>query len=82
MMPNRYWNRDRNGRIANHVFWLEMVQRLGSPMLSLYYPPCNKANLTNGFSLSQVLSSFMLSVSAVVMSYLQNPAPMTPPWAG
>ncbi|XP_005191840.1 protein Asterix [Musca domestica] len=28
----------------------------------------------------QVLSSFMLSVSAVVMSYLQNPAPMTPPW--
>uniref|UniRef100_A0A1A9VN16 Uncharacterized protein n=1 Tax=Glossina austeni TaxID=7395 RepID=A0A1A9VN16_GLOAU len=29
----------------------------------------------------QVLSSFMLSVSAVVMSYLQNPTPMTPPWA-
>ncbi|SPP87169.1 protein Asterix [Drosophila guanche] len=29
----------------------------------------------------QVLSSFMLSVSAVVMSYLQNPAAMTPPWA-
>ncbi|XP_037940537.1 protein Asterix [Teleopsis dalmanni] len=28
----------------------------------------------------QVLSSFMLSVSAVVMSYLQNPSPMTPPW--
>ncbi|XP_066109828.1 PAT complex subunit Asterix-like [Saccopteryx bilineata] len=24
--------------------------------------------------------SFMLSISAVVMSYLQNPQPMTPPW--
>ncbi|KAB0792136.1 hypothetical protein PPYR_14097 [Photinus pyralis] len=29
----------------------------------------------------QILSSFMLSISAVVMSYLQNPQPMTPPWA-
>ncbi|XP_063718478.1 PAT complex subunit Asterix-like [Symsagittifera roscoffensis] len=28
----------------------------------------------------QMLSSFMLSISAVVMSYLQNPQPMTPPW--
>lgn len=28
-----------------------------------------------------ILSSFMLSISAVVMSYLQNPQPMTPPWA-
>jgi len=29
----------------------------------------------------QVLSSFMLSVSAVIMSYLQNPAPMTATWS-
>nr|CAG4645962.1 EOG090X0K7I [Lynceus sp. MCZ IZ 141354] len=29
----------------------------------------------------QILSSFMLSISAVVMSYLQNPQPMIPPWA-
>ncbi|CAG0878673.1 unnamed protein product [Darwinula stevensoni] len=29
----------------------------------------------------QILSSFMLSVSAVIMSYLQNPQPMTPPWS-
>lgn len=29
----------------------------------------------------QVLSSFMLSISAIVMSYLQNPSPMSPPWA-
>jgi len=28
----------------------------------------------------QVLSSFMLSVSAVVMTYLQNPAPMALPF--
>ncbi|XP_063962251.1 PAT complex subunit Asterix-like [Lytechinus pictus] len=28
----------------------------------------------------QMFSSFMLSISAVVMSYLQNPAPMTLPW--
>lgn len=29
----------------------------------------------------QILSSFMLSISAIVMSYIQNPQPMTPPWA-
>ncbi|CAJ0959788.1 unnamed protein product, partial [Mesorhabditis belari] len=29
----------------------------------------------------QIVSSFMLSISAVVMSYLQNPAPIVPPWA-
>ncbi|CAB3984621.1 Asterix [Paramuricea clavata] len=28
----------------------------------------------------QMFSSFLLSVSAVVMSYLQNPQPMTAPW--
>jgi len=28
----------------------------------------------------QMLSSFMLSISAVVMSYLQNPVPMGVPW--
>jgi hypothetical protein len=27
----------------------------------------------------QIMSSFMLSISAVVMSYLQNPTPMTIP---
>ncbi|VDK81429.1 unnamed protein product [Litomosoides sigmodontis] len=29
----------------------------------------------------QIVSSFMLSISAVVMSYLQNPQPIVPPWA-
>merc|ERR1719318_17411 len=30
----------------------------------------------------QTMSSFMLSISAVVMSYLQNPMPMTVPFSG
>ena len=30
----------------------------------------------------QIMSSFMLSISAVVMSYLQNPMPMTLPFSG
>ncbi|OQR69141.1 protein Asterix-like [Tropilaelaps mercedesae] len=29
----------------------------------------------------QLFSSFILSVSAVVMTYLQNPQPMTLPWS-
>ncbi|CAG9772148.1 unnamed protein product [Ceutorhynchus assimilis] len=29
----------------------------------------------------QVFSSFMLSFSALIMSYMQNPTPMIPPWA-
>ncbi|VVC45393.1 Hypothetical protein CINCED_3A022557 [Cinara cedri] len=29
----------------------------------------------------QIFSSFMLSISAVVMSYLQNPHPMSTPWS-
>uniref|UniRef100_A0A7E4VMU8 Protein Asterix n=1 Tax=Panagrellus redivivus TaxID=6233 RepID=A0A7E4VMU8_PANRE len=29
----------------------------------------------------QIVSSFMLSVSAIVMSYLQNPSPIVPPWS-
>lgn len=31
--------------------------------------------------IKQILSSFMLSISAVVMSYVHYPQPMTPPWA-
>jgi len=29
----------------------------------------------------QMISTFMLALSAVVMSYMQNPQPMTPPWS-
>ncbi|KAF6018814.1 hypothetical protein EB796_022863 [Bugula neritina] len=28
----------------------------------------------------QIFSSFVLSISAVAMSYMQNPTPLTPPW--
>jgi len=50
--------------------------------LALYCSCISFANSRASDDAKQVLSSFMLSVSAVVMSYLQNPAPMTPPWAG
>ncbi|ELT88306.1 hypothetical protein CAPTEDRAFT_166461 [Capitella teleta] len=29
----------------------------------------------------QILSAFMLSFSAIVMAYLHNPQPMSPPWS-
>jgi hypothetical protein len=38
------------------------------------------ANARSSEDTKQMLSSFMLSISAVVMSYLQNPQPMTVPW--
>ena len=38
------------------------------------------ANSRGGDENKQILSCFMLSVSAVVMSYLQNPLPMTLPF--
>lgn len=47
---------------------------------ALYCSCISFANNRAADDAKQVLSSFMLSVSAVVMSYLQNPAPMTPPW--
>ncbi|KAG4066887.1 hypothetical protein HA402_008989 [Bradysia odoriphaga] len=49
--------------------------------IALYCSCISFANSRASDDAKQVLSSFMLSVSAVVMSYLQNPAPMTPPWA-
>ncbi|XP_058833717.1 protein Asterix [Topomyia yanbarensis] len=48
--------------------------------LALYCSCISFANSRVSDDAKQVLSSFMLSVSAVVMSYLQNPTPMTPPW--
>jgi len=49
--------------------------------LALYCSCISFANSRASDDAKQVLSSFMLSLSAVVMSYLQNPTPMTPPWA-
>ncbi|KAH7723075.1 metallo-beta-lactamase superfamily protein [Aphelenchoides avenae] len=39
------------------------------------------ANTRASDDAKQIVSSFMLSISAVVMSYLQNPTPIVPPWA-
>ncbi|RNA31741.1 Asterix [Brachionus plicatilis] len=38
------------------------------------------ANARGGDDSKQIFSCFMLSISAVVMSYLQNPTPMTLPF--
>lgn len=38
------------------------------------------ANARGGDDSKQIFSCFMLSVSAVIMSYLQNPTPMTLPF--
>ncbi|EFO27292.2 metallo-beta-lactamase superfamily protein [Loa loa] len=39
------------------------------------------ANARTSDDAKQIVSSFMLSISAIVMSYLQNPQPIIPPWA-
>ncbi|XP_011501758.1 PREDICTED: protein Asterix [Ceratosolen solmsi marchali] len=49
--------------------------------VALYCSCISFANSRVSDDTKQILSSFMLSISAVVMSYLQNPQPMTPPWA-
>ncbi|XP_063863123.1 protein Asterix-like [Scylla paramamosain] len=49
--------------------------------VALYCSCISFANARVNDDTKQMLSSFMLSISAVVMSYLQNPQPMTPPWS-
>lgn len=49
--------------------------------VALYCSCISFANSRVSEDTKQILSCFMLSISAVVMSYLQNPQPMTPPWA-
>ncbi|XP_076335229.1 PAT complex subunit Asterix-like [Tachypleus tridentatus] len=49
--------------------------------VALYCSSISFANTRINDDTKQILSSFMLSVSAVVMSYLQNPQPMTLPWS-
>ncbi|KAJ8926065.1 hypothetical protein NQ315_009920 [Exocentrus adspersus] len=49
--------------------------------VALYCSCISFANSRLSDDTKQILSSFMLSISAIVMSYLQNPQPMTPPWA-
>ena len=47
--------------------------------IALYCSSISFANSRVNDDTKQILSSFMLSISAVVMSYLQNPQPMTLP---
>uniref|UniRef100_T1IHC6 Uncharacterized protein n=1 Tax=Strigamia maritima TaxID=126957 RepID=T1IHC6_STRMM len=49
--------------------------------VALYCSCISFANSRVNDDTKQMLSSFMLSISAVVMSYLQNPTPMVPPWS-
>ncbi|XP_073992053.1 protein Asterix [Rhodnius prolixus] len=49
--------------------------------VALYCSCISFANSRVNDETKQIISNFMLSISAVVMSYLQNPQPMTPPWA-
>lgn len=49
--------------------------------VALYCSCISFANSKTSDDTKQILSSFMLSMSAVVMSYLQNPQPMTLPWS-
>jgi len=48
--------------------------------VALYCSCVSFANSRSVDDAKQIVSSFMLSISAVVMCYLQNPQPMVPPW--
>ena len=50
--------------------------------VAVYCSCISFANTKYNDDTKQIMSSFMLSISAVVMSYLQNPTPMTLPFAG
>ena len=50
--------------------------------LAIYCSCISFANTKFNDDTKQIMSSFMLSISAVVMSYLQNPAPMSLPGTG
>merc|ERR1712179_647559 len=50
--------------------------------VAVYCSCISFANTKYNDDTKQIMSSFMLSISAVVMSYLQNPMPMTLPFSG
>lgn len=58
-----------------------MMKVKWSAWCALYCSSVSFANSRVSDDTKQILSSFMLSISAVVMSYLQNPSPMTLPWS-
>ncbi|KAL8211718.1 UNVERIFIED_CONTAM: Protein Asterix [Gekko kuhli] len=56
------------------------VQLKWCAWIAVYCSFISFANSRSSEDTKQMMSSFMLSISAVVMSYLQNPQPMSPPW--
>ncbi|XP_003739898.1 protein Asterix [Galendromus occidentalis] len=65
--------------IAFSMFGLMMKIKWCSWM-AIFCSSITFSNSKNNEDTRQIFSSFMLSVSAVVMTYLQNPQPMTVPW--
>lgn len=57
-----------------------MMKLKWSAWVAVYCSFISFANSRTSEDTKQMLSSFMLSISAVVMSYLQSPQPMMPPW--
>uniref|UniRef100_A0ABI0NT17 PAT complex subunit Asterix n=1 Tax=Bos taurus TaxID=9913 RepID=A0ABI0NT17_BOVIN len=71
------------GRLRLRDSWgsrLELQQLKWCAWVAVYCSFISFANSRSSEDTKQMMSSFMLSISAVVMSYLQNPQPMTPPW--
>jgi len=58
-----------------------MMRLKWSAWVAIYCSCVSYSNSRMADDTKQMISSFMLSISAVVMAYLQNPQPMTPPWA-
>ena len=56
-----------------------MLRLKWAAWVAIYCSCISFANTKLNDDTKQIMSSFMLSISAVVMSYLQNPAPMTLP---
>lgn len=56
-----------------------MLRLKWAAWVAIYCSCISFANTKFNDDTKQIMSSFMLSISAVVMSYLQNPAPMTLP---
>ncbi|XP_054161422.1 protein Asterix-like [Oppia nitens] len=58
-----------------------MMKLKWSAWMALYCSAISFTNCRINDDTKQILSSFMLSISAVVMSYLQNPQPMSLPFS-
>ena len=61
--------------LSTHLFQLKWCA-----WVAVYCSFISFAKSQSSEDTKQMMSSFMLSISAVVMSYLQNPQPMMPPW--